>query len=71
MDEIDPVTLFRQEAAELMEQLELALLDLDSDPQNTALVATAFRAPPHSQRIRSHVRLRPSGRLHPRLRNGI
>ncbi len=44
MDEIDPVTLFRQEAAELMEQLELALLDLESDPQDAALVATAFRA---------------------------
>ena len=44
MAEIDPAEVFRQEAAELMEQLELALLDLDRTPHDAALVATAFRA---------------------------
>ena len=44
MVELDPSEIFRQEAAELMEQLELALLDLDNAPNNQALIDSAFRA---------------------------
>ena len=44
MTDIDPTEIFRQEAAELMEKLELTLLDLDRTPHDEALVDTAFRA---------------------------
>lgn len=42
---IDPAELFLQEAAELLDQLEQALLDLDQSPENSSdLINTAFRA---------------------------
>ena len=44
MSETDPAETFRQEAAELLEQLELALLDLDRSPHDQALIDSAFRA---------------------------
>ncbi len=44
MTDLDPAEIFRQEAAELMEQLELALLDLDNSPDDQALIDSAFRA---------------------------
>lgn len=40
----DPADTFRQEAAELLEQLEATLLDLEGAPENHALVDQAFRA---------------------------
>jgi two-component system chemotaxis sensor kinase CheA len=40
----DPTETFRQEARELLEQLELGLLDLEHDPQNADLVNSTFRA---------------------------
>jgi two-component system chemotaxis sensor kinase CheA len=40
----DPADIFRQEATELLEQLETALLDLEQDPAGRALIDTAFRA---------------------------
>lgn len=40
----DPAEIFRQEAADLLEQLEQALLDLDRNPEDRDLVNTAFRA---------------------------
>ncbi len=40
----DPADIFRQEAAELLEQLEQALLDLEQAPGDRDLVNTAFRA---------------------------
>ncbi len=40
----DPADIFRQEAAELLEQLEQALLDLEQSPGDRDLVNTAFRA---------------------------
>ena len=40
----DPTDIFRQEAAELLEQLEQALLDLEQSPDDRDLVNTAFRA---------------------------
>jgi two-component system chemotaxis sensor kinase CheA len=44
MSELDPTEIFREEAAELMEQLEVALLDLERTPQDQALIDKAFRA---------------------------
>jgi two-component system chemotaxis sensor kinase CheA len=44
MSGIDPTETFRQEAQELLEQLEQALLDLERDPGDQELVDTAFRA---------------------------
>lgn len=41
---VDPAATFRQEAADLLEQLEEALLDLESTPSNDALIDKAFRA---------------------------
>ncbi len=41
---IDPADTFRQEAQELLEQLEHALLDLEHTPDNGELVDSAFRA---------------------------
>jgi two-component system, chemotaxis family, sensor kinase CheA len=44
MTTIDPVAVFRQEAAELFEVLETALLDLGQNPDDRELVDSAFRA---------------------------
>lgn len=44
MSGIDPKETFRQEAQDLLEQLEQALLDLEHSPANTDLIDTAFRA---------------------------
>ncbi|HEY1942013.1 MAG TPA: chemotaxis protein CheA [Roseiarcus sp.] len=43
-DNADPVDIFRQEAGELLEQLEAALLDLERSPNDQDLVNKAFRA---------------------------
>lgn len=40
----DPVATFRVEAAELFEQLEAVLLDIESRPDDKELIDTAFRA---------------------------
>ncbi|MFN3274297.1 MAG: chemotaxis protein CheA [Paracoccus sp. (in: a-proteobacteria)] len=40
----DPTDTFRQEARELLEQLESGLLDLEQDPGNNDLINSAFRA---------------------------
>ena len=40
----DPVQTYRQEAAELLDQLEQSLLDLEHRPGDLDLVNTAFRA---------------------------
>ena len=40
----DPTDTYRQEAAELLEQLEQTLLDLEASPDAADLVDTAFRA---------------------------
>lgn len=44
MAPIDPTTIFLQEADDLLIQLEAALLDLESMPNNEALIDQAFRA---------------------------
>ena len=44
MADLDPSEIFRQEAAELMEQLEVSLLDLDRSPHEQGLIDRAFRA---------------------------
>ena len=44
MSDLDPAEIFRQEAAELMEQLELSLLDLEQSPRNQMLIDSTFRA---------------------------
>lgn len=44
MSAIDPAATFRQEAAELLEQFEQALLDLGSNPSDRDLIDSAFRA---------------------------
>ena len=44
MSASDPVEIFRAEAQELFEQLEAALLDIESDPDNRDLIDSAFRA---------------------------
>jgi two-component system chemotaxis sensor kinase CheA len=44
MSGTDPALIYRQEAAELLEQLEQALLDLEHAPGDADLVNTAFRA---------------------------
>ena len=44
MSGIDPAQTYRQEAAELLDQLEQALLDLEHLPGDADLVNTAFRA---------------------------
>jgi len=43
-NEADPAEIFRQEAADLLEQLEQALLDLNRSPGDRDLINTAFRA---------------------------
>lgn len=40
----DPIDTFRQEAQDLFEQLEAALLDLEARPADPELIGTAFRA---------------------------
>ena len=40
----DPTETFRQEARELLEELEAGLLDLEQDPSNIDLVNSTFRA---------------------------
>ncbi|HTJ57327.1 MAG TPA: chemotaxis protein CheA [Devosiaceae bacterium] len=40
----DPADTFRQEARELLEQLELGLLDLEQNPGNADLINSTFRA---------------------------
>lgn len=40
----DPTETFRQEARELLEQLELGLLDLEQNPDNGDLINSTFRA---------------------------
>jgi two-component system chemotaxis sensor kinase CheA len=40
----DPTETFRQEARELLDQLEACLLDLEQDPANADLINSAFRA---------------------------
>jgi two-component system, chemotaxis family, sensor kinase CheA len=40
----DPAQTYRQEAAELLEQLEQSLLDLEHTPEDVDLINTAFRA---------------------------
>lgn len=44
MTMIDPAAVFRQEAAELFEVLEAALLDLGQNPDDRELIDSAFRA---------------------------
>jgi len=44
MNMSDPTDTFRQEARELLEQLEAGLLDLEQDPANSDLINFAFRA---------------------------
>jgi two-component system chemotaxis sensor kinase CheA len=44
MSAINPSDVFRQEAQELLEQLEQALLDLEHAPGDTDLIDSAFRA---------------------------
>jgi two-component system chemotaxis sensor kinase CheA len=40
----DPTETFRQEARELLDQLEAGLLDLEQDPSNADLINSTFRA---------------------------
>ncbi len=44
MSQTDPAQIYRQEATELLEQLEQTLLDLEGAPADADLVNTAFRA---------------------------
>ena len=44
MSGVDPTETFRQEAQELLEQLEQTLLDLAKAPEDLALVDSTFRA---------------------------
>jgi len=44
MNVSDPSETFRQEARELLDQLEAGLLDLEQDPANADLINSAFRA---------------------------
>jgi two-component system, chemotaxis family, sensor kinase CheA len=44
MTTLDPVSVFRTEADELLDGLETTLLDLGEKPQDRALIDTAFRA---------------------------
>ncbi|GGH23880.1 chemotaxis protein CheA [Alsobacter metallidurans] len=44
MHELDPVATFRQEAADLLEELEQTLLDLNANPAARDLIDAAFRA---------------------------
>src|SRR5690348_234993 len=44
MTELDPAATFRQEAADLLDELEQTLLDLDAAPDRRDLIDAAFRA---------------------------
>lgn len=44
MNIVDPTETFRQEARELLDQLEAGLLDLEQDPSNDDLINSTFRA---------------------------
>ncbi|MGO4676461.1 chemotaxis protein CheA [Bosea sp. 2YAB26] len=44
MMELDPTETFRQEASDLLDSLEAALLDLGQTPQDSDLIDAAFRA---------------------------
>jgi two-component system chemotaxis sensor kinase CheA len=44
MNIADPTETFRQEARELLDQLEAGLLDLEQDPSNSDLINSTFRA---------------------------
>ncbi|QQR39671.1 chemotaxis protein CheA [Devosia rhizoryzae] len=44
MNIADPTETFRQEARELLDQLEAGLLDLEQDPSNSSLINSTFRA---------------------------
>lgn len=44
MEELDPIATFRQEAADLLEELEQTLLDLHANPAARDLIDAAFRA---------------------------
>ncbi|WP_375456914.1 chemotaxis protein CheA, partial [uncultured Methylobacterium sp.] len=44
MNNVDPTEIFRTEAAELLDRLEVTLLDLGDKPEDRALIDTAFRA---------------------------
>ncbi|MGO4406642.1 chemotaxis protein CheA [Bosea sp. RAF48] len=44
MMELDPAETFRQEASDLLDSLEAALLDLGQTPQDSDLIDAAFRA---------------------------
>ncbi len=44
MTQPDPADIYRQEAADLLDQLEQALLDLERAPADADLIDTAFRA---------------------------
>jgi len=44
MSSLDPIDIFRTEAAELLDTLESTLLDLGEKPGSAALIDTAFRA---------------------------
>ncbi|MFW5643369.1 MAG: chemotaxis protein CheW [Alkalispirochaeta sp.] len=40
----DPIDVFREEARELLDELESSLIGLENDPQNRSYIDTAFRA---------------------------
>ncbi len=44
MSQLDPIAIYRQEAAELLDSLEATLLDLGQAPDDRGLVDAAFRA---------------------------
>ena len=44
MTQIDPAEIYRQEAQDVLEQLEQTLLDLGDSLEDRALIDTAFRA---------------------------
>ena len=48
MSAVDPADTFRQEARELLDQLEHGLLDLEQNPADTDLVNSVFRALCHA-----------------------
>jgi two-component system chemotaxis sensor kinase CheA len=41
---LDPAAVFRQQASEILEQLETVFLDLERKPDDRALIDAAFRA---------------------------
>jgi two-component system chemotaxis sensor kinase CheA len=67
----DPAEIFRQESAELLEQLEQALLDLEQRPGDHDLIDTAFRALHTIKGSGANVRVRAGRRFHPRIRERV